>query len=159
MAKNSHGIKQIGGAIVMIIVALMIFRIVSIFPMQSYNQYMEWKGQMTAMYPDESMNVPNDKNSFDWAVTKKYTIFSGEHFSRLCLDGNENARKAYVLNTNQNRFVAEKPVIVRINLDFGCKNMTYNPQTHETDYGGKLVRFYVSQAVDLPISTSSTPNQ
>lgn len=148
---SKEKLQQTGIGIVMTMALIGAVYLVSIIPMQSYNQYKEWQGLMTAMYPDQDMHVPMDKGRFDWAVTQKYTVFSGERFAKLCLDGNENARKAERLNTNQNRFVLEKPVIVKIDLDFGCKNMTYHPETHETDYGGKLVRFYVAQAVDLLI--------
>lgn len=141
-------------SVVIILMLLLIIYVVSTTSFNSYSQFETWKGQMSAMHLDESFATPiiKDKGPFNHALTQHYDVFSGDEFSRICEAGNDNANKVRNLTTIQNRFIDDNPVVVRINLDFGCKNMDYNPQTHETTYAGKIVRFYVPQATDLPLS-------
>lgn len=140
-----------GASFIILIPLMLILYMLATTSFDSYSQFQTWKGQMSAMHINESLNIEKNKNYFDRAVTKTYYVFTGSAFAKTCEEGNANAQAVKKFGSNKNYLMDDHPVLVRINLDFGCKNMDYNPQTHETTYAGKIVRFYVPQARDLPL--------
>lgn len=103
-----------------------------------------WKNNISFKKLNEPVSFAQNNEIFKIQQTASWSLMSGQYFAQVCEQGNDNAQRVKSFTEVHNKDIPANPTIVKLDVPFGCHNMQYNTETHETIYQGKPVRFLVS---------------
>jgi hypothetical protein len=116
-----------------------------------------WKNNISFTKLNETVVFPKNDLNFELQQTASWTLVSGQYFAKICAQGNDNAKRVKSFTEIRNQDIPLNPTIVKIDVSFGCHNMQYNEQNHETIYQGKPVRFLVNSSFESDASKTVNP--